>query len=102
MKIFQEKDYKYIGQRDGWHCFESIKENFDPEIVLVRRARFIHLDGSSEFFDPLEFKIKAELAIQDCFRRRRDRISSMCVINPAKVKCNPKRSVAVSDDAVNY
>jgi hypothetical protein len=53
MKIFNEGAYKYLGLVGSWHCFISTRINFDPEIVLVKRARFILKDGTSRYYDPI-------------------------------------------------
>jgi hypothetical protein len=48
MKCINEKDFKYIGESDGWLRFESQpKPKFDPEVVLVKKARFYKKSGES-------------------------------------------------------
>lgn len=102
MKVFHEKDYKYIGQREGWHCFQSIKEDFDPEIVAVYRARMIKKDGSSVYFDPIFRRTVTTVEITQYRFSPRSEITSMCVIDPAKVKRKPKWKVAESNESVRF
>lgn len=54
MKTINSSKYRYVGVKDNWHVFESILDNFDPEMLLVYRARYIMPDGSSRFFDPIK------------------------------------------------
>lgn len=93
MKVFHEKDYEYIGQKEGWHCFRSIKKDFDPEIVLVYRARFIKKNGTSVYYDPINVETAMMLRVQEYRKRLQDMQTSMCVIDPAKVKRKPKWKV---------
>lgn len=52
MKVLLEKDYEFVGIEDNWYVFKSRpKENFDPEIIKVQRARMILLTGESRYFD---------------------------------------------------
>lgn len=52
MKVILEKDYEYLGEENGWYKFISRpKENYDPEIIQVRRARVIRVSGESWFCD---------------------------------------------------
>lgn len=47
MKIFHDNKYTYIGivelPLDGnkYYAFKCIKENFDPEVVLVKQAKVV-------------------------------------------------------------
>lgn len=52
MKTFAESKWNYIGLRDnGWHAFKSKPVNgFEPEVVLVKRARYLHVDGTSTYY----------------------------------------------------
>lgn len=102
MKVFHEKDYEYIGQREGWHCFRSIKKDFDPEIVLVYRAKMIKNDGSSIYYDPINVEIETANRLLEYDWRMSGLKSSMCVIDPAKVKRKPKWKVAESNDSVRF
>lgn len=55
MKVILERDYTYAGTRDSWHVFKSKpKKDFDPEEVLVTRARYLLNNGKSIFFDPIK------------------------------------------------
>lgn len=53
MKTINSKKFKYLGTSEDWHVFESVLEDFDPERVYVKRARYVMPDGSSVFFDPI-------------------------------------------------
>lgn len=52
MKVINEKDYVFVEFKDGWFIFKSNpdKVDFDPEILMVKRARFIRKDGSFTFY----------------------------------------------------
>lgn len=52
MKVINEKDYVFVEFKDGWFVFQSNpnKVNFDPEILMVKRARFVRQDGSFLFY----------------------------------------------------
>lgn len=52
MKVINEKDYVFVEFKDGWFVFKSNpnKLGFDPEILMVKRARFVKLDGSFQFY----------------------------------------------------
>lgn len=58
MKVINESAYEFIGyvideQGLQWAKFRSQpKPNFDVEILLVQRARFVKLDGSYMFVEP--------------------------------------------------
>lgn len=54
MKVLHEKYYDYIGVVGSWHAFKCTKVGFDPEVILLYRARMIMNDGSDKFFDPVE------------------------------------------------
>ena len=55
MKVIHEKDYTYIGIEGPWYVFESKpKKDFYPERLMEYAARMIKLDGTSQFFDPME------------------------------------------------
>ena len=60
MKTIHENKAKYIGTTEvfgiKYHMFQSIFENFDPEILLVTRARFVKKDGSSIYYDEIKDK----------------------------------------------
>lgn len=53
MKVITEKDYIYLRREGEYHVFQSnpAKENFDTEILMVLRARYITKEGKSKFFD---------------------------------------------------
>lgn len=53
MKVINQKNYTYIGIISGLHAFMSNpdKVDFDKELVLVERAKFIKTDGKFEFFN---------------------------------------------------
>lgn len=53
MKVICEKDYLYVGIENGWYKFISNpdKVRFDPEILLVKRVRYILKTGGNKFFD---------------------------------------------------
>lgn len=53
MKVLHEDSYEYVGVEGEWHKFKCIKDNFDPEMLLLYRARMILKDGTSRFFDPI-------------------------------------------------
>jgi hypothetical protein len=53
MKTLHSNAWKYVGVIGTWHVFQSIRKNFDPELKLVYRARYIYDDGSYKFFDPI-------------------------------------------------
>lgn len=52
MKTFNESSYDYIGIWNGKHVFVDVVHN-DPELSLVRMARYARKDGSSKYFDPV-------------------------------------------------
>ena len=58
MKTLHENKVRYIGTTEvfnvKYHMFQSIFEDFDPEIILVTRARFIQKDGSSIYYDKIQ------------------------------------------------
>lgn len=55
MKVIREQDFIYLGKKGTWHVFESRpKPNYDPERLYEKRARFLKLDGSSKYFDPIQ------------------------------------------------
>lgn len=55
MKVIREQDYYYLGTEGKWHVFESQpKPNFDIERLYEYRARFLKLDGSSKYYDPVQ------------------------------------------------
>lgn len=53
MKVINEKDYVYVERQGQYHVFETNpnKVNFDKEILMVLRARYILMNGKSQFFD---------------------------------------------------
>lgn len=59
MKVINESAYKFTGyiiDDEGvrWAKFVSQpKPKFDVEILLVQRARFVRLDGTYQFIEPL-------------------------------------------------
>lgn len=55
MKTLNAKKYRYIGtSQNKWHVFESIWDDYDPEILCVTRARYLLPDGTSIYFDPIK------------------------------------------------
>lgn len=54
MKILHGNNYQYVGVKDGLHMFVSIRKDFDPEVILLERAKFINGDNSVIFYDPVE------------------------------------------------
>ncbi len=58
MKTLHENKVRYIGTTEvfgiKYHMFQNIFENFDPEILLVTRARFVKKDGSSVYYDEIK------------------------------------------------
>ena len=58
MKTISETKYRYIGTTEvfgiKYHMFQSIFEDFDPEILLVTRARLIKKDGDSSYYDEIQ------------------------------------------------
>jgi hypothetical protein len=63
MKTFNENAFKYVGVWCGKHVFVDIVHN-DPELVLVRMARYAKMDGSSKYFDPVSKDISTITADQ--------------------------------------
>lgn len=61
MKVINEKDYIFVSTKGGWHKFVTNpnKVNFDKEIVLVQRARYVKEDGTLQFFDYVRETAKA-------------------------------------------
>lgn len=58
MKVINEKDYDYVGYDKGWFIFRSRpKENFDPEMIYVKRVRFIKEDGQSIYYEEPQKKL---------------------------------------------
>jgi hypothetical protein len=53
MKTLNAKEYKYLGTTGTWHVFKCVKENFDPEVLYLYRARVIEENGKSKFYDPI-------------------------------------------------
>lgn len=53
MKVLSAKNYSYLGTKNQWHLFVSKRKSFDPEVVMLYRARMIMEDGSSKFYDPI-------------------------------------------------
>lgn len=53
MKVLSAKNYSYLGTKDQWHLFVNKCKTFDPEVVMLYRARMIMEDGSSKFYDPI-------------------------------------------------
>lgn len=53
MKVINEKDYKFVKKQGKYYKFISNpnKTNFDSEILLVERARYIQEDGKVKYFD---------------------------------------------------
>jgi hypothetical protein len=58
MKTLNAKKYRYVGIKDNWHVFESVWNDFDPEVLLVVRARYLLPDGTSIYFDPVNTNIR--------------------------------------------
>ena len=60
MKTIHETKSRYIGTTEvfgvKYHMFQSIQKDFDPEIILVTRARLIKKDGSSVYYDEIQPK----------------------------------------------
>lgn len=50
MKVMHSNKYDYVGIEDGWFKFESNPnfEKFDPEIVLVKRVRYVTEDENGK------------------------------------------------------
>lgn len=48
MKVIHENNYAYVGVIDGLYAFKSNpnKVDFDKEIILVERARYVKKDGT--------------------------------------------------------
>jgi hypothetical protein len=82
-----------------------VRKNFDPEIVEVCRAKFIKIDGSSIYYDPIH-KDKCDETfylyrgvdsdhVDYCIKIPIDVDTSMnsavCVIESRQVGLNPKR-----------
>lgn len=58
MKVINEKDYVYVERRGRYHVFETNpkKVDFDKEILMVLRARYIKENGKCQFFDYISEK----------------------------------------------
>jgi hypothetical protein len=64
MKTFLRSKYEYIGVKaitpshseemdELYFAFRCIKENFSPEVVLVKSARLLYDDWGQVFFDEI-------------------------------------------------
>lgn len=53
MKVLHESKYTWIGTRLGLHVFVRNEKNFDPEVLLLYRAKMKRKDGSFKYFDPI-------------------------------------------------
>jgi hypothetical protein len=57
LKVINGKDYDYVGRDHQWYIFKSKpKDDFDPEIIYVTRARYVTEDGKSIFYDLVNTK----------------------------------------------
>lgn len=58
MKVINEKDYVYVERQGQYHVFETNpkKVDFDKEILMVLRARYVKENGKCQFFDYLPEK----------------------------------------------
>lgn len=53
MKVINEKDYVFVRKKGLFYIFKTnpTKKNFDEEYLYVKRARYIRIDGSNQFYD---------------------------------------------------
>ena len=58
MKTLHETKYQYIGTTEvlniKYHMFQSTQKDFDPEILLVTKARLITKNNESIYFDEIK------------------------------------------------
>lgn len=86
MKVLHANSYKYVGTSGRWHVFESVKLDFDPELLYLYRARFIKKDGTSVFFDPIRDTKFPEPCSYYTVRGKDSNGKQYCI--PVEVECN--------------
>lgn len=72
MKIIHEETHTLLGKDGSWYVFELKRTgpDFDPEIILIKRARMITKDGKSRFFDTIKESQDSESVIERKFKSK--------------------------------
>lgn len=51
MKVINGKYYELAGRTKDWLVFRKILTDQDPELVLVKKCRFLHPNGDATYYD---------------------------------------------------